>query len=159
MKMKKEKSCCPAFKPKLWHNKTHIFQHKLFLKESVRTFFYMPLNFNRVMKRLFKTAEKSGAKFQDGLTLTDHTSRWNMDVYVAVNKRIRGAKNVTMSGKFFSRVYEGSNENAKFWAEDFDEYMKSKKLKYSRLYMWYTTCPQCAEEFGKNYVVWIAKID
>lgn len=151
--------CCPPFKPKLWDNKTFTWKNKLFIKDRVRTFFYMPLNINRVMTRLFKTSSKAGALFPDGMVLSDHTSKWNMDIYVAVNKRIRGLQHVTMSGKFYARVYEGPHEDTKFWAEDFEKTMKSKKLKYTRLYMWYTTCPSCAADYGKNYVVWLAKLD
>ena len=95
----------------------------------------------------------------DGLVLSDHTSFWNMDIYAAIDKRIRGQENVTLSGKFFTRVYEGSHNETGEWAKDFDAYTKSKKMKVKKLYMWYTTCPECAKTYGKNYVVFVAQID
>ncbi|MDR0726528.1 MAG: hypothetical protein LBF37_00525 [Rickettsiales bacterium] len=140
---KTDTGCCPPFNPRLWDNKTVTWKNKLFIKDKVRTFFYMPLNINCVMKRLFKTAMAAGAQFQDNMVLSDHTSKWNMDVYVAVNKKIKGLQNVTLSGKYYTRVYEGPHEDTKIWAQDFEKHMKRKKLKYSHLYMWYTTCYTC----------------
>jgi len=30
-------------------------------------------------------------------------------------------------------------------------------MKIEKMYMWYTTCPECAKKYGKNYIVKIAK--
>ena len=49
--------------------------------------------------------EKSGANAQDWMGLSDHTSKWNMDLYVAVDKEVDDIENVSMSGKFYSKVY------------------------------------------------------
>lgn len=154
-----ETGCCPRFNPKMWQNKTFVWKNKLFFKDRVKTFFYMPLNINRVMGRLFKATQDAGSSFEDGLTLSDHTSKWNMDVYVAAKKRIKGLENVTISGKFYTRVYEGPYSDTKYWSEDFEKHMAKKKLKYKKLFMWYTTCPHCAKIYGKSYVVFVAQID
>ena len=82
-----------------------------------------------------------------------------MDVYLAVDKEIPNAENVTLSGKFLSRVYEGPFNDTGKWCEDFKEYAKSKKLEIKKWYMWYTTCPKCAKKYGKNYVAIIAEVD
>ena len=47
----------------------------------------------------------------DWLCLSDHISESNMDFYLAVDKEVDGAENVTLSGKFLSKAYEGSFEN------------------------------------------------
>ena len=41
------------------------------------------------------------------VSLSDHTSRRNMDLYLAVDHEVVGAENVNMSGKFLIKVYEG----------------------------------------------------
>ena len=105
----KDTGCCPPFDAAAWQNKTITWKNKLFIRDRVKTFFYMPLNFTRVMTRMFNAVTKTGGRFMDGLVLSDHTSFWNMDIYAAIDKRIRGQENVTLSGKFFTRVYEGSH--------------------------------------------------
>jgi hypothetical protein len=43
------------------------------------------------MKRLDEKVRKASATMPDWLCLSDHTSKWNMDVYLAVDKEIEGA--------------------------------------------------------------------
>jgi hypothetical protein len=81
-----------------------------------------------------------------------------MDLYLAVDKEIEGANNVTLSGRFFSKVYEGNFKETGKWCEDFKSLTKNKGYAIKKWYMWYTTCPKCAQKYGKNYVVIIAQI-
>lgn len=157
--MDEEKKCCPKFDPALWDEKTFEWENKKFIKDKVFSLFYMPMNFGGVMKRVFEKAEKAGATIQDGMWLADHTSKWNMDLYVAVDREIPDAENTTLSGKFFSKVYEGPFKNVKKWCEEFDDYAKNKNLKIAKQYWWYTACPKCAKKYGKNYVALIARVE
>ena len=52
----------------------------------------MPMNFGIVMKRLDEKLSKSDATMPDYLCLSDYTSSWNMDLYLAVDKEIADAK-------------------------------------------------------------------
>ena len=56
-------------------------------------------------------------------------------------------------------MYEGNFKDTKKWCFDFEEILKDKNLKITNLYFWYTTCPKCAKEYGKNYVVLIGKVE
>jgi hypothetical protein len=58
------------------------------------------------MKKMNGKINRSGAKIPDRLCLPDHTSKWNMDIYLPADKEVNGAGNVTLSGKFLSKVYE-----------------------------------------------------
>ncbi|MDD3877782.1 MAG: hypothetical protein PHT69_14270 [Bacteroidales bacterium] len=151
--------CCPEFKPELWRDIILEWSNKKFIKDSICTMFYMPLNFGKVMRRMDKKLKKSGASTPDSLCLADHTSMWNMDVYLAVDKDVDDAKNVTLNGKFFSRVYEGNFKDTGIWIKDFEKEAKTRAYTTSKLYMWYTTCPKCAKKYGKNYVVIIGKVE
>jgi hypothetical protein len=53
------------------------------------------------MKRLDWKIAAAAATLLDGLCLSDHTSKWNMDLYLVVDKEIPDAENITLSGKFF----------------------------------------------------------
>jgi hypothetical protein len=119
----------------------------------------MPVNFGGVMRKLDRKVRDAGAGIIDNLCLSDHTSKWNMDVYLAVNKNIPDANNVLLSGKFLSKVYEGPFKDTKKWCDDFEAYAKEQGYEIKKWFMWYTTCPKCAKKYGKNYVVIIAEIE
>lgn len=151
--------CCPKFEPKPWDDQLFEWKDKKFIRDNVFTIFYMPVNFGKVMTRLNKVVNNSGATMPDSLGLLDHTSKWNMDIYLAVDKEIPGAKNTFLSGKYFSKVYEGPFSDTEKWRKDFENVLKSKGFNQKKMYMWYTTCPKCAKKYGKNYVAILANIE
>jgi len=151
--------CCPQFDPAPWNDQTIEWTNKKFVKDSVCTLFYMPMNFGKVMKRLDKKVREANASIPDWLCLSDHTSKWNMDVYLAVDKEIANAENSTLSGKFYSKVYEGAFKDTEKWCKDYENTVKSKGLDVKKWYMWYTTCPKCAKKYGKNYVVIVGRVE
>jgi len=156
--MNQEEICCPKFIPEPWDDKIHEWNDKPFIKDKIFTLFYMPMNFGSVMKRLNERVESIGAKIPDYLCLSDHTSMWNMNVYLAVDNEIPGAENVKLSGKLVSKVYEGPFKDTGIWSKDFAKYAGEKGLTIKKLYMWYTTCPKCAKKYGKNYVVILGQV-
>lgn len=151
-------TCCKAFDPAPWEDQTFEWKDKFFIKGRVLTFLYVPMNFGQVMRRLVRLAEPSDAMTSDQLALSQHMSPWRMDVYLAVQREVPGAENMTLSGRFYSKVYEGPFSKTKEWCEDFEAAAGEKGLAVSKWYMWYTTCPKCAKEYGKNYVVIIGRI-
>jgi hypothetical protein len=150
--------CCPKFDPLKWNDKTFEWTNKMFIKDKVCTLFYMPLNFGAAMKRLDSNARKANASFPDWLCLSEHTSMWNMNVYLEVDKKVENAENVTMTGKFYCKVYEGKFSDTGKWMKDFNSVLQNKGLQSKKTLMWYTTCPKCAKKYGKNYVAIIAEI-
>jgi hypothetical protein len=132
--------------------------NKMFIKDSVKTFYYMPMNFAKVMRRLSHKVETSGADVPDWLCLSDHTSKWNMDVYLEVDKEVPDAHNINLSGTFYCRVYEGPFKDTGKWEQDYKKAVSEKGLKTGKLYMWYTTCPKCAKAYGKNYTVFVGEV-
>jgi hypothetical protein len=155
---KGETGCCPRFDPKPWDGKILTWENKLFIKDRIKTFMFIPINFGKVMTKIMEKIEAADAKPDVGLCLSDHTSKWNMDIYVATTKEIPGLENVTMSGKFLSKVYEGDFKETGNWCKDFDNYAKKEKVEYNKMYMSYTTCPACAKAYGKNFVIIFGKI-
>lgn len=153
-----ESECCPRFEPGPWMGTMHEWHDKKFIREKVRSFFYMPLNFGGVMRRVMPKIAAAGAQSPDNLGLSEHTSRWNMDIYLAVDREIPNARNVTLSGRYVSQVYEGPFKDTGKWMQDFQKFTSEKDLKTGRIFMWYTTCPKCAKKYGKNYVVVLGEV-
>ncbi len=154
---KQSYECCPPFDPEPWDDKMVEWHDKIFVKSSVRTLFYMPLNFGPVITKLIKAAGEAGCEF-DNLCLSDHTSRWNMDILLAVDKDVPGLKNVRITGKFYCKVYEGDFRNTDSWCRDYAQRVKAMGRETGKMYMWYTTCPKCAKKYGKNYTVIVAEL-
>lgn len=151
--------CCPPFEPAPWEDTMITWQDKQFIKDKVFTLFNMPMNFGQVMKRLDKKVRGAGAVMQDNLCLADHTSQWNMDLYLAVDKEVPGADNTYLTGKFYSKVYEGPFKDTGKWCKDYEAVAKSKGLTIKKWFMWYTTCPKCAKKYGKNYVAVLGEVE
>jgi hypothetical protein len=144
--------CCPPFDPEPWDDKTIEWKDKIFVKAKVFTIFFMPVNFGKVITKLMKRATDAGVNVEN-ICLSDHTSKWNMDILVAVDKDVPSMKNVRISGSFYCKVYEGNFKETGKWCQDYDERVKSMGKKVGKMYMWYTTCPKCAKKYGKNYTV------
>jgi hypothetical protein len=153
-----ESICCPEFNPKPWDDQILEWENKKFIRDKVFTLFYMPMNFGRVMKRLDAKVRKAGAHIPDGLCLSDHTSKWNMDLYLAVDRAVEGAKNTTLSGRYYSRVYEGPYQDTGKWCRDYEGHVQAKGWNIKKWFMWYTTCPKCAKKYGRNYVAILSAV-
>jgi hypothetical protein len=82
-----------------------------------------------------------------------------MDLYLAVDKEIPGAQNTTLTGKYYSKVYEGPFKDTGKWMKDAEADTNSKGMTIKKWYMWYTTCPKCARKYGKNYVAIIGEVE
>jgi hypothetical protein len=75
----KEEECYPRFDPTPWDGKMAEWRSKKFIRDRVRTFLNMPLNFSSVIQRMNRQVETAGASIPEGLCLSDHTSKWNTE--------------------------------------------------------------------------------
>jgi hypothetical protein len=150
--------CCPRFDPTPWDEITLTWESKRFVKDHVISFLHIPLNYGAVMTRNLKTIEAVGANPEARLILTDENSLWGADVYFEVTKDVPGARMATISGTFFSKVFEGPYRNMRKWIADMKEFVRRKGKRIEKLYFFYTTCPTCAKKYGKNYVALLAQV-
>ena len=150
--------CCPEFIFEPWDDKEFTWENKKFIKEKVFTLFYIPINFGQKMVKLMNVLDKTKTQCPDWLCLSHHTSKWNMDIYLAVDKDVPDAENISLTGKFYTKVYEGKYSETGKWSKDFKQRILEKGLKVKRWFMWYTTCPKCAKKYGKNYVVTVGEV-
>jgi len=102
----------------------------------------MPVNFGKIMVRLNQKVEAAKAAMSDWLRLSNHTSKWNMDLYLAVDKEIPGAENVALSGRFYSKVYEGPYKDTGKWCKEFESLCRSKKLTFEKMVYMVLYLPQ-----------------
>ena len=139
-----ETGCCSRFDPQPWDEKEITFDGRLFLKDRVRSFCHIPLNFDALPP--------------EPLLLADEDSLWGADVYIGVAKEVPGADVQSISGTFLTKVFEGPYKDARKWCQQMQAYVKSKGKTAKKTYYFYTTCPKCAKHYGKNYVVLVTQV-
>ena len=87
---------------------------------------------------------------------------------------VEGVKVEEISGVFMAKAFEGYYTNMGKWVKEMKGLVKEtldrrgneeKKMEAAavnvddlKLYFYYPTCPKCAEKYGKNCVVIMAKI-
>ena len=121
----KSTGCCEPFDPKPWQSKTIVWKDKIFVKDHVTNFLHIPLNMGQKIVKNLGLIEKAKAKASYQLMLTDEKSLWGSDIYIDVAKNVPGAQMATLSGKFFTKVFEGPYQNAGKWAEEMKEYVEN----------------------------------
>lgn len=152
------KICCEKFDPAPWDNKELSWKEKLFLEDKVFTLFYMPLNFGAVVTRNMKKIMSAEAMPKKYFALADCCSPWKTKLFIEVTKEVPNSEMVKFSGKFLSKVFEGSFKETGKFAQEMKSYVSSKKKEMDKMYFFYTTCPKCAKKYGKNYIVILAKV-
>jgi hypothetical protein len=153
-----ETGCCPRFNPEPWQEKEITFDNKLFLKDSVRSFLHMPLNFGSVMAKNIAKIEAAGALPPEPIILSDEKSMWKSDLYISVTKEIPDAEMASLSGTFLTKAFEGPYRDISKWIKAMQQFVGSRGKQAKKLYFYYTTCPKCAKVYSQNYTVLLAQI-
>src|SRR5512147_3151000 len=118
MSKRDTEECCPRFDPAPWDGKELNWAGKRFVRDRVRSFLHIPLNFGAVMKRNIGAIDAAGASTESRMVLSDENSLWGADVYIEVAKDIPGAQMASITGTFLCKVFEGPYRNAPKWAGD-----------------------------------------
>jgi len=153
-----ETGCCKRFDPKPWDGKEITWKNRLFVKDHVTSIFHIPLNFGQVIVKNMEMIKKAGALAPEPLMLSDESSLWGSEIYIAATKEVPGAKMARISGRFLTKVFEGPYQNMGIWIKEMESYVKSKGKTMKKAYFFYTTCPSCAKAYGKNYTVILSEI-
>lgn len=152
-----ETGCCPRFNPEPWHEKEVSFPDRLFIKDHVVSLFHIPLNFGKVIVKNMERIKQADALAPEPLMLYDDTL-WGGDIYIAVSKEVPGAQVERVTGNFLARVFEGPFKDAGKWVKEMKGFLRARGKESDKIYFFYTTCPKCAEFYGKNYTVLLAKV-
>jgi hypothetical protein len=157
---KTETGCCPRFDPTGWDEMEFRFEGRRFLRARTVNFLHIPLNMGAMMKRTWNTILQAGAAAEhEYLVLSTDPSPWRGEHLFAVTKDIPNCDMVRLSGRFLTKVFEGPYHLAGKWVQEMNGFVASRGKQMRKFYFFYTTCPKCAKQFGKNYVVAFAEID
>ena len=153
-----ETNCCARLKKEQWDEKEFVWRDKLFLKDHIREFMHIPLNFGSVISRDHETIEEAEAYPEEPLWLTDEVSPWGSDVYIAVDREIPGVNIEKISGTFLTKVFEGPYREVGKMMHQMEDYVRSKQKETGTIYAYYATCPKCSKTLGVNQIVLFAEV-
>jgi hypothetical protein len=157
-----ETQCCPKFDPEPWHDKEVRWERKLFVKDTVTQLMDKPLieSFGRAVAEMWKRIEDAGANpdSNDFIMLATESSPSEGELYIHVTKEVPNAENVRLSGTYITKVFDGPYSAAPKWIEEMTRYANQEGKTVKNHYLYYTTCPKCAETYGHNYTVAFAEI-
>ncbi|MCP4318503.1 MAG: hypothetical protein GY789_21440 [Hyphomicrobiales bacterium] len=151
--------CCPRFNPAGWDDQELHFQDKLFVKATTKSQNHVPIDMGQVFESTFAAIEKAGAYDEnDTIILSRDVSPAQAEHFFAVSKPVPGQENVRWSGHYLTKVFEGPFEDAPQWEKQLQSAVEMRNNEADRIYYFYTTCPKCAQTYGKNYVVAVAAL-
>jgi hypothetical protein len=153
-----ETGCCAPLDAAKWDGKEVTWDNKLFLRDHIREFLHIPLNFGSVITRDNEAIESAEAYPLDPLWITDEVSPWGSDIYLAVDREVPGVTMDRLSGTFLTKVFEGPYRHVGRWVKEMEDYVRAKGHTVEKMFFYYATCPKCAKHFGKNQVVLFAKV-
>ena len=151
--------CCPRFNPDGWDDQELHFDGKLFVKAKTKSVDHVPVDMGPVFERTFGAIEKASAYDPDNvIVLSRDISPSAGEHFFAVSKPVPDLETVRWSGDYLTKLFEGSYENAPTWQQQFTKKLEQRGHDVDEIYFFYTTCPKCAEVYGKNYIVAVAKL-
>jgi len=155
--------CCPEFKPEKWDKKDFRWDNKKFIKDSMPAFFHMPFppTIGKKITRMWTAVESSGAAASDKmdtLILFRDPSAFKSEIYISVEKEVPAEANVTVSGDFIVRVFDGDYNAVPKFLKTVDQYLAQTGKKAKDYYIHYAYCPKCAKKFGHNYMIIFAQV-
>ncbi len=161
--MKTQEECCPEFESEKWDKKTFSWESKPFIKETIPTFFHLPFppTIGKKVTKMHGLAEKSDATIpdkKDALILFHDPSAFKSEIFYSVTKEVDGATNTSISGSFFTEVFDGAYNNIPEYIKEMDKHLREKGQKALDYYVHYAYCPKCAKEYGHNYMVLFALV-
>jgi len=155
--------CCPEFEPGKWDKKTFEWKNKLFIRETMRTFFHIPFppSIGKKVTKMHELAQKAGATIPDltdALILFRDPSAFRSEIYYAVTKEVDGANNTTVTGSFVTSVYDGPFNKVPVFIKEMGKFLEERGQTAKDYYVHYAYCPKCAKKYNHNYMIIFALV-
>lgn len=152
--------CCPVFHPEMYDNQVFDLSDYNFIQVSTLSFMYMPLNMDKVFTRTMEAINLNKQAYDDRyLILSKDINPFKCNHYFLVKGDVEGYETHKIKGQFYTKVYDGEFKQISSWIKDFENQLKAKNSSLKDMYVFYTTCPNCAKVYGHNYVVLFGKLD
>jgi len=151
--------CCPRFRPGGWDEQALHFEGKPFVRAISHGVNHVPQDMAPAYAAAASAIEKANAwEDRQMLVLNRVFPAREAEHLFAVRKPVPGMELVRLDGDYRTKLFEGRYEQAPQWQADFEAELADQGLQAEQIYFYFTTCPACAEFYGRNYVVAVAKL-
>ena len=151
--------CCAKFNPEGWDDQKLRFRDKPFVLARTKSVMHIPVNMGRVFARVLDKIGGEKAEFpEDFIVLSRDTSAWESEHLFSTDRQIESEEQMTLSGDFVTKVFEGPYRDAKQWCQQMEDQVRALGSEPTDIFFFYTTCPNCAKAYGQNYVVGVARV-
>jgi hypothetical protein len=151
--------CCARFNSEGWDGVDLHFRDKLFLRAETLSVLHVPLNMGKVFSRVQDHIDRAGAIDPNQyIVLSRDVSAFKGEHLFAVTADVPGEEMIRLSGDYVTKVFEGPYSQAKDWYAALKGLAAARGKTDGAIWFFYTTCPKCAKEYGKNYVVGLAEV-
>lgn len=151
--------CCPRFKPSGWDDQELHFRERLFVRAKTRLENHVPIDMGPVFEKTFAAIRKADAYDpEETIIMSRDISPSEGEHLFAVSKDVPGEEMIRLTGNYITKVFEGPFQEAPEWEVEMRSLIEKRGSPPSLIYYFYTTCPKCAETYGKNYVIGIAEV-
>ena len=151
--------CCPKFNPDGWDARNLHFESKPFMRATTRSRDHVPLDMAEVFERVQRHMIDAGAYDSDNcIVLSRDLSASQSEHLFSISKPVSEEEAITLSGDYVTKVFEGSYEKTQDWYTEMEELVRARGGEPTDVYFFYTTCPKCADAYGQNYIIGVARI-
>lgn len=155
--------CCPEFFPENWDEKTFNWEKKPFIKESIPTLFHMPLP-SMIGKKVTKMynqvmASEADLPKQEMLLLFRDPTPFRSELYLSTTKPVEGANNISLTGEFEAKVFDGPYNAAPKFIKEMQIYLAGKSKNAKDYLIHYAYCPKCVKKYKHNYAILFAEVE
>jgi hypothetical protein len=151
--------CCPRFRPNGWDEQALHFEGKPFVRAISDGVRHVPQDMAPAYAAAASAIEKARAWEEHQMLVLNRVFQAKKAEHLfAVRKPVPGMELVRLDGDYRTRLFEGPYEQAPQWQAEFERELTGQGLPAEQIYFYFTTCPACAEFYGRNYVVAVAKL-
>lgn len=154
-----EEKCCPRLNAEDWDRKEMEWNNKLFYRTKYRSIFHIPLNIGSVVTKAIAELDSKGLAEDPTLMLSREESMFSSTMLLSLNQDTSELNTEKLSGKYASRLFEGSYRETRKWVKEIKQYCEGTGKEAKELLFWYVTCPKCAKKYGGAQTVIFAKVD
>jgi hypothetical protein len=155
-------TCCPVFDADRWNEQICTWENKQFIRGTIPQMLHLifPGLFSRLKRKLWKQAVEASAEpdSEDFMILTHDLSAWKGEVFMPVTRTVPGADNVTISGTYFTKVFNGSVIMLPQYMNEMDILLSRKDKLAKRYFFSSSACPFCERKYAANSIVAFAEI-
>jgi hypothetical protein len=151
--------CCPRFYAEGWDGQMLHFKDKPFVRATTHAVAHLPIDMGKVFSRVLGKIDAAHAVDPAHLiVMSRDLSAFTGEHLFAVNATVPDEENITLSGDYLTKVFEGPFSQVGKWHDEMHALAKKKGRAANVVWFYYTTCPKCAKVYGKNPVVGLVEL-